>query len=204
MHLLAFMKAVGIGVAVAAPVGPMSLLCMRRTLTTGWRTGLGTGLGIATGDGIYALVAALGLAGVARFMLAHDKPLHILAGLFLLYLGIRTFFARPEQTRSPDRVSASTTSVYASAVLLTLTNPPTIVSFAAIFTVLAPPTGFNVQTALVTVAGVFLGSSLWWLVLTAAVSFVRHAIGPRTRRVVDGISGAVLGFFGVTEIRRAL
>jgi threonine/homoserine/homoserine lactone efflux protein len=204
MHLLAFLKAIGIGVAVAAPVGPMSLLCMRRTLTSGWRAGLSTGLGIATGDGIYALVAALGLAGVARFMLAHDKPFHLLAGAFLLYLGIRTFFARSEQPQALHLPTASTASAYGSAVLLTLTNPPTIVSFAAIFTVLAPPLGFNVQTALLTVAGVFFGSSLWWLLLTAAVSFVRHAIGPRTRRMVDGIAGAVLGFFGVAEIRRAV
>jgi threonine/homoserine/homoserine lactone efflux protein len=128
VHLLTFLKAVGIGIAVAAPVGPMSLLCMRRTLTTRWRAEISTGLGIATGDGIYALVAALGLAGVARFMLAHDKPLHILAGLFLLYLGIRTFFARSEQPWPPDRVAGSATAAYGSAVLLTLTNPPTIVS----------------------------------------------------------------------------
>jgi threonine/homoserine/homoserine lactone efflux protein len=198
------LKALGVGVAVAAPVGPMSLLCMRRTLTQGWRLGISTGLGIATGDGIYALVAALGLAGVARFMLAHEKPLHFLAGAFLLYLGLRTFFAHSAQTSARDGAAASWKSAYGSAVLLTLTNPPTIVSFVAIFTVLAPAAGFDLRTALLTVAGVFAGSSLWWLVLTAAVSFVRHAIGPRTRRVIDGLSSALLGFFGVVEIRRAL
>lgn len=202
MAFLVMLKAIGIGIAVAAPVGPMSLLCMRRTLTRGWQLGLGTGLGIASGDGIYAFVAALGLTGVARFMLAHDKPLHILAGVFLLYLGGRTFFAGSPASDTPDRLAASLQSAYGSAVLLTLTNPPTIISFAAIFTVLAPPAGFTMQTAFVTVAGVFLGSSLWWCFVTATVSLVRHAIGPRSRRVINALCGIVLGFFGVAEIRR--
>lgn len=90
-----FLKAVGVGVgiAIAAPVGPMSLLCMRRTLTRGWRHGLAIGGGIAIGDASYGVVAALGLASLSRFMLAHEKPLHLAAGLFLIYLGLKTFWA---------------------------------------------------------------------------------------------------------------
>jgi len=202
--LLVLLKAVGIGLAVAAPVGPMSLLCMRRTLTAGWQSGLSTGLGIATSDGIYAAVAALGLAGIARFTLAYTRPLHLAAGLFLLYLGLRTFFVRATPANRLDRRAASALPAYASAVLLTLTNPPTIISFAAIFTVLAPPTGFDLQMAMLTIAGVFLGSSLWWLLLTGAVSLVRHVAGPRTRRLIDAISGAVVGAIGVVQIYRAL
>jgi threonine/homoserine/homoserine lactone efflux protein len=204
MYLLPFLKAIGIGVAVAAPVGPMSVLCMRRTLTKGWQRGFSTGLGIATGDGAYAFVAALGLAGVSRFMLLYDKPLHFAAGLFLLYLGLRMFLNRSDQPSQPDRAVGWFKPAYVSALFLTLTNPPTIVSFAAIFTVLAPPAGFDLQTALLTVAGVFLGSSLWWLLLTLAISLVRHIIGPRTRHWINGISSAVLGFFGIAEIRRAV
>ncbi len=94
----------GFGLAVAAPVGPMSLLCMRRTLAQGWRQGLATGAGIAAGDGVYAGVAVLGLAGLSSFMLAHERPLHLAAGLFLLYLGLRTAFARrPRRPAAPDR-----------------------------------------------------------------------------------------------------
>ncbi len=88
-EIAGFLRGIGIGVAVAAPVGPMSVLCMRRTLTGGYAFGLGTGIGIAAGDAAYALVAALGLSGVMRFMLAHERPLHALAGAFLLYLGGR-------------------------------------------------------------------------------------------------------------------
>ncbi len=196
------MKGVGIGLAVAAPVGPMSVLCMRRTLTKGWRYGFNTGLGIASGDGVYAAVAALGLVGVSKFMVVYGKQLHLIAGIFLLYLGLRTLLARPAANDRPERLASL--SGYTSALLLTLTNAPTIVSFAAIFTVLAPAAGFNAITSAQTVTGVFVGSTLWWLILTTTVSIVRHAIGRRTRRCIDVTSGAVLSLFGVAEIRRAL
>ena len=202
MDLLPLIKGIGIGVAVAAPVGPMSVLCMRRTLTKGWKCGFSTGLGIASGDGIYASVAALGLVRVSDFMVAYGKPLHVIAGIFLLYLGVRTIVARPATNGTPEQ--PANVSDYTSALLLTLTNAPTIISFAAIFTVLAPSSGFNASVSAQTVSGVFVGSTLWWLVLTATVAFVRHAVGRQTRRWIDLTSGAVLSFFGVAEIRRAL
>jgi threonine/homoserine/homoserine lactone efflux protein len=197
------LKGAAIGVAVAAPVGPMSVLCMRRTLTLGWRSGFSTGLGIASGDGVYASIAALGLAQVSRFMLAYDRPLHVLAGLFLVFLGARTLFAQPAG-EGVAMASLRTPSGYASAFLLTLTNPPTIISFAAIFTALAPRGGFQMASSFEMVAGVFIGSSLWWLVLTASLAALRHAVGPKTRRFIDYVSGAVLSLLGIAEIKRAL
>src|SRR5262245_17515168 len=145
MDLVAlFLKTMGFGLAVAAPVGPMSLLCMRRSLMQGWRFGLATGLGIAVGDATYGLVAALGLAGVSSFMLAHEKPLHLAAGLFLIYLGLKTFFTKDtERAAGGGKPAASWLSGFWSSVLLTLTNPPTIIMFAAIFAALAPPSGFD-------------------------------------------------------------
>jgi threonine/homoserine/homoserine lactone efflux protein len=166
-----------------------------------------TGLGIATGDAIYAAIAALGLASVTRFMLAYDRPLHLIAGAFLLYLGARTLFARtateaPQpEARLGTRLAAS---AYLSSLLLTLTNPPTIISFVAVSTVLAPPAGFDLRSAMVTVAGVLVGSTAWWLILTASVAAVRHAIGARARRWLDVASAAVLAFFGVKDIRQAV
>lgn len=202
MDLLPLIKGIGIGLAVAAPVGPMSVLCMRRTLTKGWRYGFNTGLGIASGDGIYASVAALGLVGVSDFIVAYGQPLHLIAGTFLVYLGFKTLFARPVTNSGPEQLASL--SGYTSALLLTLTNAPTIISFAAIFTVLAPASGFNAFMSAQTVSGVFIGSTLWWLLLTATVSIVRHAVGQRTRRWIDVTSGAVLSLFGIAEIRRAL
>jgi threonine/homoserine/homoserine lactone efflux protein len=89
-----FVTSAGVGLAIAAPVGPMGMLCIRRTLTGGPRAGLAIGFGIATGDAVYGLIAALGLVGISQFMLAYDRPLHLLAGLFLLYLGVRALLQK--------------------------------------------------------------------------------------------------------------
>ena len=203
MTVWLFLQGMGFGLAVAAPVGPMSLLCMRRTLSQGWRQGLATGAGIATGDAVYACVAVAGLAGLSQFMLAHERPLHFAAGLFLLYLGLRTAFAR----RRDDDATApriGTARAFAGAVLLTLTNPPTIVMFAAIFASMAPPDGFAPGSAAATVGGVMAGSMLWWCGVVSGVSAVRHAIGQRTRRWIDRVAGAALALFGAAELRRAV
>jgi threonine/homoserine/homoserine lactone efflux protein len=196
------LKAAGLGIAVAAPVGPMALLCMRRTLTRGWRHGLATGFGIATGDGVYAAVAALGLAGVSAFLLAFERPLHIAAGLFLIWLGMTTLRARPEAPPADAGAAASWPAAFGSAVLLTLTNPPTIIMFAAILTALVPPSGFGAATAAATVGGVFGGSLLWWCGVVGAVSLFRHVLGPRTRRWIDRAAGLALAVFGLLEVRR--
>lgn len=199
-----YLKAIGIGVAIAAPVGPMSLLCMRRTLTRGWRHGLAIGGGIAIGDATYGAIAALGLAGVSRFMLAYEKPLHIAAGLFLIYLGLKAFWASRTDDAAEVAPSRGWPRDLATAILLTLTNPPTIIMFAAVFTALAPASGLDVGGALSTVAGVFTGSLLWWCLVVALVSGFRHAIGRRARTWIDRAAGAVLASFGVVELRRAM
>ena len=199
-----FITAMGFGLAVAAPVGPMALLCMRRTLARGWRHGIATGFGIAVGDGIYALVAALGLASVSGFMLAHERALHGAAGLFLIYLGVKTLMARPDTDTPAHGMAGSWPSAFAGSVLLTLTNPPTIITFAAIFAALAPTSGFSPGGAVLTVGGVFTGSLLWWCGVVAVVSGFRHAIGSRTRTWIDRVAGAILAVFGLAELRRAL
>lgn len=202
VEIVTFIKSCAIGAAIAAPVGPMSLLLMRRTLTQGVRFGLGTGAGIATGDGFFALVAALGLTGIMHFMAAHERPLHFAAGAVLVYLGWRTFFAPVLDARRDAAQTASVATAFGSALLLTLTNPPTIVAFVAVFTVLAPP-GFS-AFALVMVGGVFTGSLLWWLFVVTLVGVARHALGPGARRWIDRLSGAVLGLLGAAELRRAV
>jgi threonine/homoserine/homoserine lactone efflux protein len=209
MDLATFVKAAGVGLAVAAPVGPMALLCMRRTLTQGWRAGLAVGGGIALGDAVYGMIAALGLVSLSQFMLAHERPLHLAAGLFLVYLGWRTLAARRDSDAGAADVSryaahARGVSACTIAMLMTLTNPQTIVMFAALFAALTPRSGFALDVALTTVAGVFCGSMLWWCAWVAAVSLFRHAIGTRPRHVIDRVAGVALGIFGIVEVRRAL
>lgn len=200
---LIFLKAAAIGIAVAAPVGPMSLLCMRRTLTEGWTRGLATGAGIAIGDGIYAAVAALGLAGVSAFVLAWETQLHLAAGLFLIWLGLKTVFTKDDGRVAEGRPAPSLSAAFLGSVALTLTNPPTIVMFAAVFTALAPTSGFDPMVALATVGGVFVGSLAWWIGVVTAVSALRHALGRRVRSWIDRVAGVVLAVLGADQIRRA-
>lgn len=199
-----FLKSVGIGLAVAAPIGPMGLLCMRSTFTRGVARGLAIGGGIATGDAIYATVAASGLAGVSEFALANEKPLHLAAGLFLVYLGLMSFRAEPGATERTIAAGQGWAKDFATSLLLTLTNPPTIVMFAAVFAALAPTAGFRPLEALTTVAGVFAGSLLWWCLLVGAVGAFGRALGVGARSWIDQLSGFVLAGLGVVELRRGL
>jgi threonine/homoserine/homoserine lactone efflux protein len=198
------LKAAGFGLAVAAPVGPMSLLCMRRTLALGWRQGLATGFGIATGDGLYAAVAALGLAGVAAFLFAHERGLHAGAGVLLLWLGVAAWRAGGEERPAEAPGEIAWPAAYAGAVALTLANPPTIITFAAIFTALAPPGGFAAGAAAATVGGVFAGSALWWCGIVGGVTLARHALGERTKRWIDRIAGLVFIGFGLLQLAQSL
>ena len=211
-----FVTSAGVGLAIAAPVGPMGMLCIRRTLTGGPRAGLAIGFGIATGDAVYGLIAALGLVGISQFMLAYDRPLHLLAGLFLLYLGVRTLLQKAPAdaangTGNSDGTGklaqvgrAGALRASASSLLLTLTNPQTVIMFAALFTTLAPRGVFSSSIALTTVGGVFCGSIAWWCFLVTVVSLARHAIGSKLRVAIDRIVGFTLATFGIVEIRRAL
>ncbi|MGH7120654.1 MAG: LysE family translocator, partial [Acetobacteraceae bacterium] len=169
---LLFLKAGGVGVAVAAPVGPMSLLCMRRSLTCGWQKGLLTGLGTATGDCTHALIAAAGLTGLSHFLLLHARPLHFAAALALFYFGISAL-----RSRTTERAPPAGRSTYLGSVLLTLTNPATIIAFAAFFTVLAPAGRLGFGAVGLTAGGVFAGSLLWWCGLVAVISAFRATIG---------------------------
>lgn len=202
-YALLALKAAGFGLAVAAPVGPMSLLCMRRTLALGWRQGLATGCGIAVGDALYGGVAALGLSGLSAFMLAHQRPLHLAAGIVLAWIGLRTLRARSAAASTEGQAGAPA-AVFGGAVLLTLTNPPTIIMFAAIFAALAPASGFAPAPAACTVGGVFAGSLLWWCVVVTLIHVLRRGLGERARRWIDRASGLALCVFGAAEMRRAL
>lgn len=209
-----FVTSAGVGLAIAAPVGPMGMLCIRRTLTGGPRAGLAIGFGIATGDAVYGLIAALGLVGISQFMLAYDRPLHLVAGLFLLYLGVRTLLQKAPADAANGNSDgngklaqvgrAGALRAYASSLLLTLTNPQTVIMFAALFTTLAPRGAFSSSIALTTVGGVFCGSIAWWCFLVTVVSLARHAIGSKLRVAIDRIVGITLAAFGIVEIRRAL
>jgi threonine/homoserine/homoserine lactone efflux protein len=193
-------KGIIIGLAIAAPVGPIGVLCIRRTLVEGRTSGFVSGLGAATADAVYGSLAALGLTFVANFLVSGEMWLRLVGGAFLVFLGVRTFLARPaEPTVSTGK--SGLPGAYISTLFLTLTNPATILSFAAIFAALgAGSAGGDVPSAMLLVLGVFLGSALWWLVLSGVAGLFRARLSVGGLRWVNRISGTVLATFGVLAV----
>lgn len=184
------------GLAIAAPVGPIGVLTIRRTLVDGLLVGLLSGLGAATADALYGSVAALGLTAVAGFLVQQQFWLRLGGGLFLAYLGLKTLrqpSALPQATSQNPPAESSYLSAYASTLLLTLTNPVTILSFTAVFA------GFwlgsqhhSLTTGGQLVLGVFLGSALWWLFLCGVVTAVRSRLPAGVFRLINALSGLIL------------
>lgn len=197
-----FFKAFVIGLSIAAPVGPIGVLCIRRTLVFGRRVGFVSGLGAATADAFYGAVAAFGLTFLFRFFVQNARPLHLIGGIVLLLIGLRTMFARRDVAVAADGPArfGGLLPAYASTLFLTITNPMTIISFAAVFAVIAPAGGLDYGSAAVTVIGVFLGSAAWWLVLSTGVGAVRQAAGARLLAWVSRISGGVIAGFGAAQL----
>jgi threonine/homoserine/homoserine lactone efflux protein len=189
-----------IGLSIAAPVGPIGVLCIRRTLSSGRIVGFLSGLGAATADAFYGSIAAFGLTFISNFLLQQQIWLRLVGGAFLCYLGIKTFLSQPSNTISQANQN-SLLGVYGSTFILTLTNPLTILSFAAIFAGFGlANAGGGYTTAVLTVLGVFLGSSCWWLILSVVTSLLRNKVSPTGLRWVNRISGLIILGFGIAAI----
>ena len=189
-----------IGFSIAAPVGPIGVLCIRRTLAEGRASGLVSGLGAATADAIYGCIAGFGLTFISSILVSQQMWLRLVGGGFLCYLGLRTFLAKPaEQAASAE--GNGLVGAYASTFFLTLTNPMTILSFAAIFAGLgvASASG-SYASAGVLVLGVFIGSALWWLILSGGVSLFQARFNPHGLWWVNRISGVIITGFGLLAL----
>ena len=197
-----WLRGLAIGFAIAAPVGPIGLLCIQRTLGGGYAAGFVSGLGAATADAAYGMVAAFGLTAISSLLLEWQVWLAAIGGIFLCYLGVRTFRAPPAQTAAAGR--SGLLSNYGSTFVLTLTNPVTILAFAAIFAGLGLASGVNsYASATLLVAGVFCGSAAWWLLLSGGVSLLREAIDGRAMVWINRVAGAVILGFGVAALWQA-
>lgn len=192
-----FLQGLLLGFSIAAPVGPIGVLCIRRTLADGRLTGFLSGLGAATADMLYGAIAAFGLTTVMNILVDLQFWLHAGGGFFLLYLGLRTFFADPAPESAPSNATGWL-GAYASTFLLTVTNPVTILAFLGMFSAILPadgPSGPAASARLV--LGVFLGSSAWWLVLSGLVGLLREKFTPAWMKWVNRLSGVIVFGFGV-------
>jgi threonine/homoserine/homoserine lactone efflux protein len=196
-----FLKGAIIGLSIAAPVGPIGVLCIRRSLVNGARIGFSTGLGAATADAIYGAVAGFGLTAIAEFLGRQQFWLGLVGGGFLCYLGLRTFVSRPASEAATAR-GDNALAAYASTFILTLTNPATILSFIAVFASFGIGSSTNYAPATALVVGVFIGSALWWLFLSTTVELLRSRFNSKWLRLVNQISGLIMFAFGIYTLTR--
>ncbi|MEL6554365.1 MAG: LysE family transporter [Cyanobacteria bacterium J06621_11] len=234
---IVLIKGILMGLAIAVPVGPIGLLCIRRTLAQGRWIGLASGCGAATADASYCIIAAFGLTALSDLLVANTTYLQWFGGLFLCYLGLKTFFSSSSSEASPSEVSYSESSqsevspsrtslaessraeisansqrvsllpAYSSTLILTLTNPATILSFIAIFAGLGITQADYLQSVTL-VFGVFSGSLLWWLVLVSGVAYLRGRLTPQRLTRFNAFSSKVFGLmifaFGIAAFSVSL
>jgi threonine/homoserine/homoserine lactone efflux protein len=197
MGVVKLLRGAVLGFSIAAPVGPIGVLCIRRTLAEGRTVGFVSGLGAASADMLYGSVAAFGLTAISAILISQRLWIHLVGAAFLLYLGTGTLLARPAE-RPATVSSRGLTGAYTSTLLLTLTNPLTILSFAAVFAGLGlAGARAGYAAAGFTALGVFCGSALWWLMLSSGVSVLRARLTPGVLRWVNRLSGLVLIGFGL-------
>lgn len=198
-----FIKGLIIGFAIAAPVGPIGVLCIQRSLHDGFRVGLMTGLGAALADGTYGLIAGFGLTALSSMLVAHQFWIQLIGGIFLLYLGIKILLAPPREKSASSKPDRSPWHACATTYFLTLTNPMTILSFVAIFAGLGLGSTSNDFThAVVLVLGITLGSAIWWFLLSAGVALIlHHRVTPNTMRAINWLSGIIILVFGVFALK---
>lgn len=203
--LWVFAEGVMIGFAVAAPIGPVGLLCIRRSLNRGKLAGLFTGLGAAVADGTYGLVAGFGVASVSALLISYRLWLELFGGAALCIMGYGILKSPLRKPRRTVEGVGSLGQAFASTLLLTLANPVTILSFIAVFASLgldrAARGYFGVP---ILGAGVFCGSMAWWSILSSTVSSAGTRISLRVLGVINFLSGFVLLGFGLTGLYAAL
>ncbi|MEA5507091.1 LysE family transporter [Halotia wernerae UHCC 0503] len=196
MDINFLLRGIIIGFSIAAPVGPIGVLCIRRTLAEGRTSGLISGLGAATADAIYGCIAGFGLTFISSILIEQLVWLRLIGGMFLSYLGFKTFLAKPAESSASIQENGLI-GAYFSTLFLTVTNPMTILSFAAIFAGLGlAGTGSNYTDAGVLVLGVFIGSALWWLIISFSVGMFRARLNSYSLQWINRISGVIIIAFG--------
>ncbi|QTA86220.1 LysE family translocator [Desulfonema magnum] len=197
MEISLFFKGFIIGISIAAPVGPIGLLCIQRTLARGNVCGLVSGLGAASADAVYSFIAAFGLTFISNFLIEQSVWFGLVGGAFLCWLGIRAFLTKPAE-QIISEYDNNHVGVYGTTFFLTLTNPMTILSFASIFAGLGMVnTDTHYASAGLMVIGVFMGSGLWWFILSRFTSMFRKKLTSEKLVWVNRISGIIIIIFGL-------
>lgn len=199
IDLLLFVKSVALGLAIAAPLGPIGVLCINRTLEKGFWAGVAGGLGTALADASYATLAAAGFAAFAATLQLVDMPLKLVGGLFMIVLGIGGMMSAPA-SKAATVGARDLIGTISATFLLTIANPATILSFAALFAGLGLVNQPGVMNAALVVGGVFTGSLMWWFFLSGLVAGLHHRLPPGFTRLTSVLSGVMLIGFGLFAV----
>lgn len=203
MYIVFFLKGLIIGFVIAAPVGPIGVLCARRTLMHGRRAGFFSGMGAATADALYGFVAAFGLTVISDLLVGHQFWLRLVGGTLLVFLGVKAFMAKQKEKekRELPKSVRRYAGMYTSTFFLTLTNPMTIFSFAAVFAGfgLAGTKG-SVLHAIVLIIGVFIGSGVWWLFLVGIISIFKKRFHEQELNWVNRVAGVIITGSGILAL----
>lgn len=205
--LLLIAGGIVIGLIVAAPIGPVNLICIRRTFFYGPLNGFFAGLGAALGDGVFAIITAFGISAISQWIEGYSTALKIAGGLMLIGFGLHIFRADVALLRNAEGVpvrenKASLTSTILSTFALTIANPATLFGFTALFAGLGSLTGGRATfvDAGLTVVGVIAGSTIWWFTLTTIVGIFHRHIDTGVMRSINHIFGLVVSLFGVVVL----
>lgn len=200
MPLIFFIKGVIIGFSIAAPVGPIGIKCIRKTLQFGRWSGLFSGLGAAFADTAYGIIAAFGLSLISDFLIEYKIWIRIIGGIFLIALGTKTFFSKPAK-RPYDLSHLSLITDFVSTFFLTLTNPMTLLAYLAIFAGIGLANIHqNFYEAGWLVFGVLIGSTCWWLLLSEGVTLFRHKVTHNVMVIINQVAGILIFIFGILAI----
>jgi len=186
-----------LGFLLAAPIGPMAMLCIQNTFRAGFSAGIRVGLGIATGDAIYAALAAFGINAVSNFFLSYQRGIQIVGGILLLFLGIQILRSAARLLQLESNTNVNATRLYFSSIFLTLMNPMTIAVYSAAFSSITFDTQ-SIFTSFLMVAGVFFGSLIWWFILAFLSKFFRR--NHRFMQLVNTLSGIFIIIFAIKQM----
>jgi threonine/homoserine/homoserine lactone efflux protein len=200
-----FIKGFMIGLVVAAPLGPIGIICLQRTLSKGYLAGLFSGLGISTADAIYGALAVFGVTAISSFLISQELWLRVIGGIVICGLGIRIYRQAGYQKIAAPSNNKSCFGAYFSALVFTLMNPALIISFTAIFASWGIVyTRSNYFSALLLIVGVFSGSAIWWVFLSGLASRLKTQFTNTLIQKINHISGELIAGFGLLMVGSAV
>ena len=198
---LLFLKSVIIGFSIAMPVGPIGMICIKKTLQNGLKSGIFVGIGAALGDCFYSLISAYGLSYISEEILTYETVIKICGSIFLIYIGLQEL-KKPWNVKEDKATLSSTTNIklISKVFLLTIANPATILAFLGVFAAVGSSDIKGFSNILVIISGVFLGSITWWTLLSNSINKIRHKFSTKNIKKINVISGSIIISFGITII----